>query len=66
MHKLYKRDMTLDITDRRHNTPLHIAAISNNLDTTRLLTEEYALAIDARNLDGKMAKDMGDCHPEMR
>jgi len=61
---VHKQTKSLNIQDFHGNSPLHLSALKNNVDCTKLLIEKYACSIDLRNIDGIMAQHMGDWHQE--
>lgn len=51
--------------DRDKNTPLHLAALSDNEHCVVKLLTKYQCAIDVRNAEGLMAKDIGGWHEKI-
>ena len=56
----------LDVTDDENNTALHYAAFKNRKECVELLINTYSLAIDIRNSNGIMSKDMGALYKDIR
>ena len=61
----FKQAPISTMQDRNKSTPLHLAALNDNEEAVVKLLTKYQCAIDVRNAEGVMAKDIGEWHEKI-